>query len=327
MDATSLLMREAPADGAAVLGAIPGGQTVTVQEEKYGWANVDYNGQNGWVAGYYLVSNGSDHSSSGNVSGTVTVKADSVRLRSGPGTENRILGVTSDGDSYRKLAKENGWVKVRLGDGSAAWIAGFLTSEGNSSGATASSTPSASSSPAVSSIGKATIVVDAGHGGYEPGAIGRDGTLEKDLTLATAQTVASALRYAGAEVIMTRTSNRYVSLPGRAGLAATYNADAFVSVHYNSSRSENARGISSFYYGSPSLAGAIQDRLVARTSYQDDGTRHGDFHVLRENSSPAVLLELGYVSNAYELSRAKTRDHREQVAQAVTEGVRNYLAD
>ncbi|SDJ45571.1 N-acetylmuramoyl-L-alanine amidase [Salimicrobium halophilum] len=325
VDASSLLLREAPDEEASVLGAIPGGETVTVREEKYGWANVDYNGTHGWVAGYYLVStSASETSSASPPSASINVQGDSVRLRGGPGTSYRILGVTNRGDTFQVLEKENGWVKVRRGDGSAAWIAGWLTSAG---GSAVSESAGRSASSSASSLQNATIIVDAGHGGYEPGAIGRDGSLEKDLTLSTSQTIASALRYAGADVVMTRTSDRYLSLAARAATGNSHGADAFVSVHYNSSKHENARGISTYYYGSPSLASPIQSRLVERTSYQDDGTRHGDFHVLRENGVPAVLLELGYVSNAYELVQAKTRNHREQVAQAVTEGLRNYFAD
>lgn len=324
VDASSLYLREAPGSESEVLGALSRGTEVTVQEEKYGWANVDYNGQSGWVAGHYLVSAGNSASSGQTASGDIIVQADTVYLRQGPGTETPIVGFAGQGDTYQKLEEQNGWVKVQLGNGSEAWIAGFLTSSGRATAVKASH--SASPSEDISSLKNSTIVVDAGHGGYEPGAIGRDGTLEKNLTLQTAQTVAGALRYAGAEVIMTRTSDRYVSLFERTGSSARHNADAFVSLHYNSHKYESARGISSYYYGSPSLAASIQNRLTARTSYQDDGTLHGNFQVLRGNKAPAALLELGYISNGYELDLAKTRDHQNQVAQAVTEGLRNYLS-
>ncbi|WP_347861147.1 N-acetylmuramoyl-L-alanine amidase [Salimicrobium sp. PL1-032A] len=325
MGATSLLLRESPGEDAPVIGAIPGGTTVTVEEEKYGWSSVDYNGEEGWVADYYLFATASSESPDVQPSSQmVTVEADHVRLREGPGTSHRVLGRTAEGDAYPVLEETGEWIKISRANGSTAWVAKWLTSA--SEPAAVSAAPASTTSTATK-LQNATIVIDAGHGGYEPGAVGRDGSLEKNLTISTSKTIASALRYAGANVVMTRTSDRYVSLSGRASIAESYGADAFISVHYNSSKHQSARGISTYYYGSPSLARPIQSRLVHRTSYQDDGALHGNFHVLRENTVPAVLLELGYVSNAYELVQAKTPDHRQQVAQAVTEGLKNYFED
>ncbi|UOR11347.1 N-acetylmuramoyl-L-alanine amidase [Halobacillus amylolyticus] len=311
VDATSLNVRSEPNIGAPIIGSHDDDTLVTVYENRFGWARINHNGVSGWVAAYYLL----ETDSASPQGQQMTVAVDAAHIRTGPGTGYDSLGLAYRGDFFPMIEKTNGWVHVRLSDGSTGWIAGWL-------GTNHSTPPSGSS--ALEGI---TIVLDAGHGGYDPGAIGYFGEYEKNLTLPTAHTISDQLQQAGATVVMTRSGDQYLPLEQRVNISHASNTDAFISVHYNSSLYTSAQGISTYYYSNADrgLADQIQGQLIAHTNLQNDGVQVGDYHVLRENNDAAVLVELGFLSNPIEVERLKTSSYQSSVAEAITQGLIDYF--
>ena len=188
------------------------------------------------------------------------------------------------------------------------------------------------------------LVLDPGHGGNQPGAPARGGsTYEKELNLDIAQRLAHLLRAAGAKVVLTRESDRTLlpvtpgdldtlraDLGARSRLAATSQADLFVSIHCNASDSNaNQRGTETYCSpGSVTVARLLQEEMVRALGSQDGGVKpNTKLVVLRTCSVPAVLLETGYLSNAAEAALLLTPEYREQAAQGIFAGLRRYVEE
>lgn len=189
------------------------------------------------------------------------------------------------------------------------------------------------------------VYLDAGHGGYDPGA-SYFGISEKSLTLAIQSRVKAKLESEGYQVVTTRTSDTYVDLTDRSRAANASESDIFVSIHINASGSSAAQGIETYYYQpyeeypsrinatyhanptrlsmSDTLANAIQSSLINATGAQNQGVKHQNFAVLRETTAPAVLLELGFLSNPQEAARLNTSAYQETLANAIVAGIKSY---
>jgi len=147
-----------------------------------------------------------------------------------------------------------------------------------------------------------TIVLDAGHGGYDAGAV-NGARLEKNDNMRMALEVGRLLRECGFNVIQTRSTDVFVPLYERANISNRANADAFVSFHRNGSTNPSANGFENWVHTSASrraveLANYILDRVVAVGVQSNRGIKYGNFVVLRETRAPAVLIENGFISNA-----------------------------
>ena len=189
------------------------------------------------------------------------------------------------------------------------------------------------------------VYLDAGHGGYDPGA-SYFGISEKSLTLAIQSRVKDKLEAEGYQVVTTRTSDTYVDLTDRSRAANASESDIFVSIHINASGSSAAQGIETYYYQpyakypsrinatyhanptrlsmSDTLANAIQSSLINATGAQNQGVKRQTFAVLRETTAPAVLLELGFLSNPQEAARLNTSAYQETLANAIVAGIKSY---
>ncbi|MEW6182550.1 MAG: N-acetylmuramoyl-L-alanine amidase [Bacillota bacterium] len=186
-----------------------------------------------------------------------------------------------------------------------------------------------------------TIVVDPGHGGVDPGAHYRGEILEKELVLSIAEEVRRYLTSAGAEVIMTRTSDRDLAPPditslaarkrrdlkARVSLANRAKADLYLSIHINSSRDPNKTGVYVFYSpkpGSKQLAERIEQEAWRYLGKQRSPLP-GTFYILRETEMPAVLVEAGFISNPQEKRLLCDKRYQEKVAWVVFRGVVSYF--
>lgn len=337
--ASSLTVRSEPATGASAVGSLKNGATVTVTDEQHGWMKVRSGSLTGWVAGYYLKKVNGDSASvvtassvslvksSGSTAATVT--ADSLRIRGGPGTGYAVVGSLKANDKVTILTRENGWARIRTSAGEVGWVsAQYLSSGGSSSGVTTASATS-SSSKGTSKIGSKLIVIDAGHGGNDPGMLGTTyNTMEKDLTLQTALYVRDYLTAKGATVQMTRTTaSQKPTLARRVQIGHSAGADAFVSIHYNSSP-KNVSGTLTFFYSESDdlrLARAIENRLGQGIGLKSNGLSYGNYHILRENKLPAALVELGFLSNPYDESIVRTSSYQKKAAKAIAEGLADYF--
>jgi N-acetylmuramoyl-L-alanine amidase len=179
--------------------------------------------------------------------------------------------------------------------------------------------------------GRYRVVIDPGHGGPDPGAIGIGGLRETNVVLDVALQVAQLLQAQGVQVVMTRTSEVDVDLPPRVSLANRSRADAFVSLHANalSMARPDVNGIETFYYQggrSLQLASAIQRELMAVSpGTPNRGTKPGRFYVIRRTVMPAALAEMGFVTGRIDSPRLADPNFRRRLAQAVSAGILNYL--
>jgi N-acetylmuramoyl-L-alanine amidase len=172
------------------------------------------------------------------------------------------------------------------------------------------------------------VVIDPGHGGRDPGAIGIGGLQEKNVVLAIALEVARILERQGIKVIMTRAGDRYVSLAGRVALAQRYNADTFVSIHANAiERSKSGvNGLETYYYSEGyNLARSIHRSILSRINVSDRGVRRARFYVLRKTSMPAILVEVGFVTGRIDNRNLARASYRQQMAEAIAAGIIQYL--
>lgn len=325
---TNLNVRNAPSHDAEVVGHLQPGERVEAFREQHGWVQTYYEGEVVWVASQYLSPVRGDDATSATHTNEeeVQVTASGVNIRSGPGTENSIIGAATSGDTYQLIESSGDWVKVLLSSGHEGWIAANLTNQTQGSEAVEQTS---NVSNANGSLAGYNIVLDPGHGGKDPGSIGFNGVYEKDLINSTTDKVASYLRETGANVILTRKSDAYVSLDDRILISNTYQTDAFVSIHYNAFPVPIVRGTSTYYYAGgedKSLAHHIQSSLTAMNSVYDRGIRQGDYKVLRENSDLAVLIELGFITNPDELQSMQTSEFQNEAAEAITNGLINYFS-
>ena len=218
------------------------------------------------------------------------------------------------------------------------------------------------------------VVIDPGHGGKDPGAIGRRGTREKDITLAVARRLKRILEASGkVRVILTRDRDRFITLGERARIANRAHADLFVSLHCNKARSRSAKGAETYFLSaartqweravanlengalrfegvqppdttgdlvayvlsdmaqaqflkeSQQLALAVQTQLARALNLRDRGVKQAGFYVLTGAYMPAILVEMGFLSNRQEENLLRQGWYQEKLAKAIARGILNFL--
>lgn len=169
-----------------------------------------------------------------------------------------------------------------------------------------------------------TVVLDAGHGGHDRGGVPGQRYSEKIYALDTAQRIRDLLRAAGFRVVMTRSGDYFVGLGQRCSIANSQRNAVFVSIHFNSAPREGANGIETYYYygHGARLAEVLHQRIVQAAGTENRFVRQRGFYVLRRTRIPAVLCELGFLTNREEGARvASSAAHRQRLAEAVAGGI------
>ena len=172
------------------------------------------------------------------------------------------------------------------------------------------------------------VIIDPGHGGADPGALGPSGLREADVTLAIARFVRDALAAQGIPVAMTRTDDATVPLEDRPDLAQRDGGILFVSIHANASRSIGPAGTET-YYDTPeseALARIIQAEVAQATGEPDRGIRTADFYVLVNAPMPAVLVETLFITNPPEEAMLRDPAVQRRIAGAIARAIATYLA-
>lgn len=171
------------------------------------------------------------------------------------------------------------------------------------------------------------VVVDAGHGGHDSGALSRGRGLgrsnEKDLTLDVARRVARRLDAAGFNTVMSRDSDRFIPLDERAAISNRHKKSVFVSIHFNDSRKRSIQGAEVYHNGRGTYG---LTRKVAKSLGGVPGCRvrfikTAQFRVLRKSVGSALLVECGYMSNAAELARCSSAAYRDRLAEAIAQAI------
>lgn len=206
-----------------------------------------------------------------------------------------------------------------------------------------------------------TVVIDCGHGGSDPGAIGCFGIKEKDIVLSVGLRVAQLLQKAGMRVLLTRSDDTFVPLDERTSFANYHNADVFISLHANYAQNSSAQGIDTFCMHAPLLrhenelsngmcsnalyaeikARADESSKLARMVHEsvitnvknkyptvvDRKIKHEVAQILLGSRMPAVLIELGFVSHEEEAKRLRDQQYQNLLAHSVSNGIIAYLKE
>jgi len=216
------------------------------------------------------------------------------------------------------------------------------------------------------------VVIDAGHGGKDPGALGKCGLVEKDVTLDIAKRLKEKLEQEGFDAYTTRSSDKFIALTKRAEIANSCNTDFFVSIHVNAAKIKNAKGFEVYYLSEAAdeaaeriaqeenaslkfeqgsykvnsgnnLEGILWD-LVSTENRAESiqlanhisteakkllwvhqrGVKSANFYVLKGARMPAILVEVGFITNREEEEKLKDPDYRDRVAEAIARGILNY---
>lgn len=179
-----------------------------------------------------------------------------------------------------------------------------------------------------------TVVVDAGHGGSEKGALGCLGNFEKDINLKIANELKSILASLGANVVMTRECDANVSLDDRVKIAKENCSNIFVSIHLNSIPDikfdvHKNKGTSVYYYNqnSKDLAKIIEKSVVSKLNTRNEGVRTASFAVLRPSEYVAVLVEVAYMTNPVDSVLYTQEDFPSETAKAIADGILKYATE
>ena len=310
-----------------ILGTVTQDEELTVLFQFDNWVQIQYNGLVAWISSDFIdvtsdtanppvveqASNSVDATSQ-----TVTIRGDRTNIRMGPSVENQVITQANQGEKFNYVSSEGDWYLISLPSGEVGYIANWTV---DLSGSQQPVQPAK-----VTSLSEATIVIDAGHGGKDPGAVSQN-LVEKELTIRTAQMLANKLRAFGTNVIMTREDDRGISLNDRVYTAHQINADAFISLHFDAIEPVNSMtGTTTYYYSETdrALADQINLGLAQNGPLNNNGVRKGNYFVLRENAQPSILLELGYINNTTDQKTIQSDHYRGIVTDSIVQSLATY---
>ncbi|MFC4022674.1 N-acetylmuramoyl-L-alanine amidase [Oceanobacillus longus] len=320
IEGSNLNIRSGPGTDYDSVGVADTGESYTIIQEKNGWVEIELPGGSGWVAEDFTTVTESSEEDEETEKETdvssITIQHEHTQLREGPSTDYDIIHFAEKGIEYDVLSAINEWYEIDVA-GQSGYILKDLVSE-----------PKEASNKNV--FKNKTIIIDAGHGGRDVGAIGTTDTYEKSFTYLTAHELEQELQYLGANVLLTREEDEFISLSSRSTYSNFNDTDAFISIHYNSvPELPNVSGIESFYYAdqNENLAKYIQQGIIKETDESDRGIAKGDFQVLRTNLKPSVLLELGFISNPEREALLQTNAYQKKLVTGIVEGLRKYFSE
>lgn len=339
----SLTVRNEPSLKGEFITSIQRGEQYPYVKKEGEWIQILLpNGREGWVADYLVAVNEnqekltSEDSSKENNKSTLSEKHifishNGTNIRKNPNTLSTILVRANKGDAFEVIDVENDWYKVSLQNGQTGYVAKWLVTEDqsqiNSRPSSTSKNEQVERTELDAYLKGKKIVIDPGHGGKDYGTTGFSGTLEKNITMETATRLYNKLEAAGAEVFLTRYRDQYISLPSRVLTSTRFDADAFISIHYDSFYDDGSEGATTFFYHpwQKDLAVNIHSSLIKKTNVHDRGVRKGDYYVIRENHQNAVLVELGFLSNPSEELIVTSEQYQMLATTGIYEGLARYF--
>ena len=253
------------------------------------------------------------------------VKDSSLNVRKGPSTAYAVLGTVNTNEKVQIGYQVGDWTLVKTSKNIIGFVSTYYLSVNELSAS--DDNLNKKNHPLASQ----TLVIDPGHGGTDAGAIGF-GLKEKDVTLDTALRLKKLLAQTPLNVKYTREKDVTLNLvKDRVPYALSVKGDMFVSIHANAG---GGTGSETYYYGktatnpyvadSKLLAQYIQKRLIVAMETKNRGFKHGNFHVIRENRMPAVLVELAFIDTKTDNTKLKSPVYREKAAKAIYLGILDY---
>ncbi|WP_216830377.1 N-acetylmuramoyl-L-alanine amidase [Alkalihalobacterium elongatum] len=328
-----LNVRQTASASGTRVGSLNRGATVSIYEQNVngGWLKIKLNNQWAYVHGDYVTissSNSNSGNSSNNSSNsnsivtTGAVNVTTLNVRQTPSTSGTRVGALARGASvsiYETNVNGN-WLKIKHNNQWAYIHGDHVTVTVNNNSQTSSGSTN-NRVPSNALAGK-TIVIDAGHGGNDPGAVA-NGLREKDVVLRVSLALQKKLEAAGANVVMTRTTDTFVSVNSRFDIANRANGHSFVSIHTNSLSNSQAHGTETFWNRSnqhaesQKLAQVAQKHLVQQLKTRDRGVKEGNFGVVRYTKIPSILVELGFITNPSDAAMMKQDRFYEDASEAL----------
>lgn len=322
VSADTLNLREGPGVEFNIIDKLFEDGVLIVNESDGDWLNISLENNSeisGWVSSQYISTTSQIISNEP----TVTILNPGTNLREGPSTSHKVVAIANSGDEYPIIATNGEWYEILLPDGKKVFVAGWIVS--------VKGMEQKIDHGLNNFLENRVIVVDAGHGGKDHGATGTNfNSIEKELNLDVAKILQSKLEATGATVIMTRTTDTYLTLQQRVDISIINDADAFISIHHNANEdSSSINGTITYYYYdySKELAQNTHTSLVHSIGLNDMKTRSESYYVLRENPNPAILIELGFLTNYQDELKVNSDKFQENAAEGIFQGILTYFND
>lgn len=336
----TLNIRATASDSSKILGKLTNGTVVEVLAKSGDWLHVKTTSGTGYIHAYFTVPAGTETPSDKPVSPPVVtppvvkppvvtpeepsissglvgkVTVNNLNVRASATSSAAVLDKLNRGQEVQVLNLNGYWAQIKYNSKTGYVHKSYLKLINKSN------------SPLKDRI----IVIDAGHGGTDPGTSSK-GLTEKSITLDVSKRVEAKLKNAGAKVLMTRTGDTYPSLTDRTEFAKKNYAETFVSIHVNSA-TPSAKGTETFFDSSSnpnsveskSLATYINNNIVKQADMVNRGVKDAKFQVIRNNNVAAVLVELGFISNADDFAKLSSDKYLEIYAEAIYQGIVQYYA-
>lgn len=322
--ASDAALYRGPQESTKLITTIKAGQQIDVYGTSGIWSITDFNG----VPGYILTSAievavEPDETpiqipvTQPNSTTIGRVTADSLNIRQSASASSAALGKLTTGDVVEVISITGWWANIKKGN-----ITGYVHKTYlhlmNTSG---------------SAVANRVIVLDPGHGGKDAGAV-KGKVYEKNIVLDVTKRVKALLEEAGAKVILTRSNDTFIELADRPKVASNNYGEVFISIHANSVVSVSPLGTETFYNNVSStnakdemkLARAINNEIVNNANMVDRGIKLGNLAVIRTLEMPAILLELGFLSNEKDLAKLTDDTYLQIFAQSIFNGIDSYYS-
>lgn len=316
----NLNLRKMASTSGTILTTIPSGKEVIYLSTYGSWYRVSYNGTIGYVSSQYV-----------KVTSSSTITPDStatyyttanLNLRKMASTSGTILLTIPSGSAVTYLSTYGSWYRVTY-----KGVTGYVSSQYVTT-----------SSGGDTDTSQKTVVIDAGHGGNDPGAV-YGSVYEKVIALDMAKRLMSTLTNTyDYNVKLTRSTDMYLSLSERVSLSKSYKADVFVSLHANSSVYSSAHGhevlvpttesytTNPYVSASRALGSSINQEIGSRISaVQNRGVKYQNVYVVGKNVVPSTLVEYGFISNSNDRAYLTNATNRQQMANATATGIHQFM--
>lgn len=348
--ASSLSVRASATTSSKIITTLKKGTKIAVVQKSNSWYKINTSKGYGWVSSKYVKQSTSETkptttptptkpttpttpskpTTPGNAVKTGKVTIVGLNMRTGPATTYKSIKTLSTGTIVTIKSEKNGWYEIAIGTITGWASAKYIQLVNNEN----------------MNLANFVLVIDPGHGGSDPGTTFKasNGVIYKEsmIVLKVSQYLKDYLSKLPIKTFFTRETDIFPSLSQRVSFAKSKNANAFISLHINSTPSHTGNGTETYYYepntssvavkndpklqSSISLAETVQKRLVEKLKLSDRGTKHGNFHVIRETTMTSILTELGFIDNPKDNEKLSTEYWQKEAAKGIYLGVLDFLA-